>query len=123
VAEATCVNVKKQDCFITLAIDPMVPKEVGDSEYLDIAMRFYDNKVIFNFLWDRRSAYAGTYQNREEGVDIFLDSKNQGYKNITLSTRGDVDEQDSLTIKETPPEWPLAHLEIGVRRVPDSATE
>lgn len=123
VAETTCVNAQQQLCFMTLNIDPMGPKQAGDSGYLDIGMRFHDDKVNFNFLWDRSSAYSNTYQLREDGVDVFFNHQGQGYKNITLLTRGGVDEQESLIIKDTPPQWPLAHIEIGVRRVPDSKTE
>jgi hypothetical protein len=123
VAEAICINIEKNLCFMTVEIDSMAPKQAGDEAYLDIGMRFHDDRVNFNFLSDRSSVYINTYQLREKGVDIFLNRQGQGYKSITLSTRSDVDEQESLTIKETPPEWPLAHIEIGVRRVPDSATE
>jgi hypothetical protein len=114
-SEATCEVSQTAPCLVPLA--------AGDDSNLDIGMQVKQGKLNFNFLWERDYAYIKTYQMREEGFDLLLDEKGQGYAQLLLSTRGIMHQGDPNILSVWPPSWMLAHIEIGVRRTPNSTPE
>lgn len=118
VSEALCDAGGGQACFLTVEIDPLT--ESGGSKaqkFLDVGMRFSQDQANVNFMWGREYVFAGTYEQRERGVDVALDEKGQGYKRVTLRARSMLQQTESETSIVLRPYNPVAEIEVGIRRV------
>lgn len=83
VSEALCLvseaEAEAEACFMTAEIEPL-SGENRTCGPLDVGMRFFTDRVNFNFMWNREYAFTQTYELREKGVDVPLDASGQGRK-------------------------------------------
>lgn len=117
VSEALCFA-GADSCFMTAEIGS-VSGENRAGGPLDVGMRFFTDRVNFNFMWNREYAFTQTYELREKGVDVPLDASGQGRKDVSLLTRSLLQQTDPETSIVLRDPLSLARIEILVRRVPE----
>jgi hypothetical protein len=120
VHRATCTISETDTCFTKVQIEPKAHYGARQDQYLDVGMKFSNNKMNINFMWNKEYVFSGSYAQREEGEDVLLDKKGQGYKRLLLnigSLLQKTDPDTSIVIR--PPER-LVRIEIGVRRMVDA---
>ena len=123
VHRATCTVSEAGTCFTEVQIEPKANYGARQDQYLDVGMKFSNNRMNINFMWDKEYVFSGSYAQREEVEDVLLDKKGQGYKRLLLNIGSSLQKTDPDTsIVIRPPER-FVRIEIGVRRVADTTKE